>query len=70
MEPYTFLIRFFVGIIINIASSWNRGGRMRNAVAIWMRSACMNSVLVGTSISGRKGEIARVEIGPVLPVIS
>lgn len=66
----TFPMQIFDGIVFNVASGWNRGIRMRNGVPMWMRFSCLNSTVVGHAISGGKSIIARVKIGPFLPVVS
>jgi hypothetical protein len=66
----TLPMHIFDGILFNVTSGWDRGIRMRNAVSMWMRFSCLNSAVVGYAISGGKSVIARVKIGPFLPVVS
>jgi hypothetical protein len=66
----TLPMQIFDGILVNITSGWDRGIRMRNALPMWMCFSCLNSAVVGHAISGGKGVIARVKVGPFLPVVS
>jgi hypothetical protein len=45
-------MQIFDGILVNVATGWDRGIWMRNAVPMWMRFSCLNSTVVGHAISG------------------
>ena len=63
-------IQIFGGIVVNVTSSWDRGMWVRNTVPMGMLSTCLNGAVVGHATSGGKSEIARVKVGPFLPVVS
>lgn len=70
LNTRTFPIRILVGLFFNVTRGWNRGIRVRNAFPMGMGSARLNSAVVSLAISGRKSEIARVKVGPFLPIVS
>jgi hypothetical protein len=53
-------MHILVGFLVNIAGSWDRGRRVRNIVPVGMRSAYLNSVEIGYSMSGGESEVAGV----------
>lgn len=63
-------IWIFVGILISIACGRDRRVRVRDALSVGMRSACVNRTIIGYTMSGGKSEIPRVKVCPFLYDIS
>lgn len=63
-------MQIIVGFLVNVAGSRDRGRRVGNIVPVEMRSACLNSVEIGHSMSGGKSKVAGVKVSPFLPIVS
>jgi hypothetical protein len=63
-------MHILVGFLVNVAGSRDSGRRVRNIVPVGMRSACLNSVEIGHSMSGGKSKVAGVKVRPFLPIVS